>query len=442
MLYLISLDGRGVVLEPILQVALDFVDLERAIEICKEAVEGGVDWIEVGTPLIKSEGLNAVRAIREHFPNHKIIADMKTIDAGRTEVECAAKAGANIIDVLGASSDATIAECVDAANNYGAEIIVDLIEVKNPVERAVAAEKAGANYIAVHTAIDVQMTGGDPFDILEKVSKAVSVPVACAGGINSETASKAVQRGASIVIVGGAIIKSADARKAAAEIKQAMLSGVPIETVLYKRVTESNIREALALVSTPNISDAMHRSGELEGLMPIMEGLKMVGPVVTVRTYPGDWAKPVEAIDIAKEGEVLVIDAGGKGPAMWGELATHSAVQKKLSGVVIDGAVRDTPEIKKLKFPVWARLVTPTAGEPKGFGEINVPIKIGDVRIQPGDWAVGDDDGVVIIPKAKAAEFANRAMDVLEKENRLRGEITRGSTLSQVAYLEKWEKKK
>lgn len=429
-------------MEPILQVALDFVDLERAIEVCKEALEGGADWIEVGTPLIKSEGLNAVRAFREQFPNHKIIADMKTIDAGRTEVECAAKAGANIIDVLGASSDATIAECVDAANNYGAEIVVDLIEVKNPVERAIAAEKAGANYIAVHTAIDVQMTGGDPFDVLEKVSKAVSIPVACAGGINSETAARAVSRGASIVIVGGAIIKSADAKKAAEEIKRSMLSGVPAETVLYKRVTESNIREALALVSTPNISDAMHRSGELEGLMPVMEGLKMVGPVVTVRTYPGDWAKPVEAIDIAKEGEVLVIDAGGKGPAMWGELATHSAVQKKLSGVVIDGAVRDTPEIKKLKFPVWARLIMPTAGEPKGFGEINVPIKIGDVRIHPGDWAVGDDDGVVIIPKAKAAEFANRAMDVLEKENRLRGEIARGSTLSQVAYLEKWEKKK
>src|SRR5450756_3239739 len=74
--------------------------------------------------------------------------------------------------------------------------------------------------------------------------------------------------------------------------------------------------------------------------------------------------------------------------------------------------------------------------------EINVPIKIAGVRIHPGDWAVGDDDGVIIIPKARAAEFANRAMDVLEKENRLRGEILRGSTLSQVAYLEKWEKRK
>ncbi|PKQ27584.1 MAG: bifunctional hexulose-6-phosphate synthase/ribonuclease regulator [Candidatus Anoxymicrobium japonicum] len=428
--------------KPVLQVALDFVDLERAIEVAREAIEGGVNWIEIGTPLIKSEGLNAVRAMRRAFPNHKIIADMKTIDAGRTEVETAAKAGANIIDVLGASSDATIAECVEAARNYGAEIVVDMIEVADPVERARAAEAAGANYIAVHTAIDVQMVGGDPFEVLEKVAGAVDIPVACAGGVNSETAARAIEHGARIVIVGGAIIKSADAKAAAAEIKNAMLTGVAGETTLYKRVDDAGIREALMRVSCANISDAMHRTGDLAGLRPVTHGVKIAGPVVTVRTYPGDWAKPVEAIDVAGEGDVIVIDAGGRGPAMWGELATHSAIGRKIAGVVADGAVRDTPEIRELRFGVWTRLITPTAGEPKGFGEINAPIKIAGVRIHPGDWAVGDDDGVVIIPKARAVEFANRAMDVLEKENRLRGEIQSGSTLSQVAYLEKWEKKK
>jgi len=425
-----------------LQVALDFVDLERAIEVCREAVDGGVDWIEVGTPLIKSEGLNAVREIRRAFPDKKIIADMKTMDAGRAEVEIAAKAGADIIDVLGASSDATIKECVEAAHNYGAEIVVDMIEVADPVTRAVAAEQAGANYVAVHTAIDVQMTGGDPFETLQRVASAVSIPVACAGGVNSETAPLALSHGASIVIVGGAIIKSKDAKAAAQEIKDAMTTGIPKSTTLYKRVDETNIRDVLMLVSTANISDAMHRTGDLEGLRPVKPGLKMAGPVVTVRTYPGDWAKPVEAIDIAGEGDVILIDAGGKGPAMWGELATHSAIQRKIAGMVADGAVRDTPEIIELDFPVWTRIVMPTAGEPKGFGEINVPIKVGGVRVHPGDWAVGDDDGVIILPKARAAEFANRAMNVLEGENRLRAEIHGGKTLSQVAYLEKWEKKK
>lgn len=426
--------------KPVLQVALDFVDVERAIKVAREAVEGGVDWIEVGTPLIKSEGLNAVRKMRQAFPNRKIIADMKTMDAGRTEVESAAKAGANIIDVLGASSDATIKECVEAARNYGAEIVVDMIEVADPVARAKAAEAAGANYIAVHTAIDVQMRGGDPFDVLKEVSSAVSIPVACAGGVNSETVPRAIANGASIVIVGGAIIKSADARKAAAEIKQAMETGVSKATTLFKRVDDTNVRDALGQVSTANVSDAMHRALPLQGIMPIIPGSKIVGPALTVRTAPGDWAKPVEAIDLAQPGDIIVIDAGGVAPAMWGELATESALVKKVAGLVVEGAVRDTPEILKLGFPVWTRLSVPNAAEAKGFGEINVPIMITGTEIYPGDWIIADNDGVMVLPKASAAEIANRAMGVLESENRMRAEIRAGSTLARVGYLSKWEK--
>jgi len=167
----------------------------------------------------------------------------------------------------------------------------------------------------------------------------------------------------------------------------------------------------------------------------------MVGRALTVRTYPGDWAKPVEAIDIAERGDVIVIDAGGVRPAVWGELATHSAIQKGLAGTVIDGALRDTYDICKLKFPAFSRLIAPNAGEPKGFGEIGVPITVGNQQVETGDWILGDDDGIVVLPKAKAAEYANRGMDVLERENRIREEIKEGSTLSKVTELLRWEKK-
>ena len=427
-------------MSPTLQLALDFLDLPRAIAVADEALRGGVDWLEVGTPLIKSEGLEAVRELKRRWPERVVVADLKTIDAGRFEMESAAKAGARIAGVLGAASDATIAECIEVARNYGLEILVDMIEVDDPVQRAREAEAMGADYVGIHTAIDQQMRGETPFKTLAQVKEAVTIPVSVAGGINSETAAGAAQAGADIIVVGGAIIKSVDAERAAREIREAIDTQTAFKTTLYKRASAETIRPALETVSTANISDAMHRKGDLPGINPVYPGIRMVGPVVSVRTYPGDWAKPVEAIDTAREGDVLVIDAGGAGPAVWGELATHSALERRLAGVVVFGAVRDSPEIRKLGFPVFSSLVTPTAGEPKGFGEHNVPVNIAGNKIYPGDWIVGDDDGLVVIPQATAAEVANRAMDVLERENRLRREIQDGSTLSEVAYLQKWEK--
>lgn len=428
-------------MKPVLQLALDFVDLRRAIKNAEAAMAGGADWLEAGTPLIKSEGLEAVRELRRLFPRATIVADMKIMDAGRLEVETAAKAGANVVDVLGAASDATVRECIQAAKNYGARIVVDLIAVKDPISRAKEVEGLGADYVTVHCSIDEQMEGKDPFETLRGVAQSVSVPVGVAGGINSETAPQALEAGASIVIVGGAITKAVDPREAAGTIKGAMATMVAVPTQLFRRGSEAQIREILQQISSANLSDALHRAGVMQGIRPLFQGIRLVGRTVTVRTYPGDWAKPVEAIDVAQEGDVIVVDAGGLGPAIWGELATHSAMQKGLAGVVIDGAIRDTCDIRQMRFPAFTRLIMPNAGEPKGFGEIGVPVTVGNRRVETGDWILGDDDGVVALPKSMAAEYANRGMDVLERENRIREEIKTGSTLSQVTELLRWEKK-
>jgi 3-hexulose-6-phosphate synthase/6-phospho-3-hexuloisomerase len=427
-------------MKPILQLALDFVDLERALKNAQAGVTGGADWLEAGTPLIKSEGLQAIRKLRGLFPSATIVGDMKVMDAGRTEVESAAKAGANIVDVLGAASDATIRECIEAGRNYGAKIVVDMIAVEDPVSRAKAVEEMGADFVTIHCAIDEQMEGKDPFETLRKVAETVTIPVGVAGGINSETAARAVEAGASIVIVGGAITKALEPEEATREIRRGIDTGESISTTLFKRKGEDEIREVLELVSAANLSDALHRGGVLQGIRPLARGLRMVGRAITVRTYPGDWSKPVQAIDHAEPGDVIVIDAGGVGPALWGELATHSAIQRQVAGVVIDGALRDSDDIAALKFPAFSKLVMPNAGEPKGFGEIGVPVIVGNQRVESGDWLLGDGDGVVVLPRAIAVEYANRAMDVLEKENRIREEIKEGSTLSKVTELLRWEK--
>jgi len=427
-------------MEPILHVALDFMHLKRAVQAAKEAVKGGADWIEAGTPLIKSEGMESVRALKRAFPSKTIVADLKTMDTGALEVEIAAKAGADVITIMGVTDDATILEAVKAARRYGAKIMVDLMRVEDKPKRAVELEKLGVDYLNLHVSIDEQMIARTPLEELKAVAKASRLPVAVAGGLNSETVAQAVKAGATILIVGGAIIKAPDVAKATRTIKKAILERKAIPTGLYKKYTEADILEAFRKVSTPNLADAMQKRGVMRGIVPrITHGMKLVGRALTVKTADGDWAKPVEAIDRAREGDVIVVDAGGGPTAVWGELAANSCIVKGVAGIVIDGAVRDLDAIVDLMFPCFSRHVAPHAGEPKGHGEIGGEIECGGQTVHTGDWIVGDESGIVVVPRDQAVEMANRALDVLERENRIREEIKRGGTLSSVLELEKWE---
>ncbi len=428
-------------MKPVLQVALDFMNLPRAMKVAEAAVKGGADWIEAGTPLIKSEGLEAVRSLKKAFPNHIIVADLKTMDVGGLETEMAGKAGADVVTVLGVADNGTIEEAIRAGKKYGSRIMVDLLGVEDKVRRAKELESMGVDYLCIHVGIDQQMKGRDPFEELKAITDEVSIPVAVAGGINSESAPRAVENGASIIIVGGAIIKSEDPKKATEIIKKAIEEGKGIKTELYRKYREDEVRKAFELVSTPNISDAMHRKGAMHGIIPrINRGRKMIGRAVTVRTMNGDWAKPVEAIEKAEKGDVIVIDAGGGEDAIWGELASWSCKIKGISGVVIDGAARDIDAIKDMDFPVFSRHISSNAGEPKGYGEIGVEIVCGGQTVREGDWIIGDESGVVVVPRERAVEIANRALDVKEHEDRIRAEIKEGKTLSEVMELDRWEK--
>jgi 3-hexulose-6-phosphate synthase/6-phospho-3-hexuloisomerase len=340
-----------------LQLALDLLDLERALRIAAEAVPHGVDWIEAGTPLIKSEGLNAVRALRKKFPGKRIVADMKTADAGRIEMEAAAKAGADYAIVLATASESTIRECVEVGRNYGLGIGVDLLGAADPERLVQAMAEWGIAFVSVHCPIDVQMRGGDPFDLLARLAKATPIPLAAAGGLNSETASRAAAAGASIVVVGGAITKAECPGRATADIRKALDTGAAVKTELFRRAGPEGVREVLLRVSTANLSDAAHHRPCIADLRQITPGARLIGPALTVRTAPGDFAKPVEAIDRAEAGQVIAIDAGGAPPAVWGELATESAMQKKVAGIVIDGAIRDTDEIRRLGLCAATRAI-------------------------------------------------------------------------------------
>ena len=418
--------------------ALDLLELDRSIQIAKEAVSGGADWIEAGTPLIKSEGMDSVREMKKALPGTKIVADMKTVDTGAMEVEMAAKAGADIVAMLASSDNSTVEDALRAARKYGVQIMMDLLTVPDPVKRSRELDQLGVDYICVHVGIDQQMTGRDTVDFLKQIVTEVKTPVAAAGGIDAVTGAEAIANGAAIVIVGGSIVRSANVTASAQKIRDA-IDHVTV-SISPQKSLEEELVSILRIVSTPNISDAMHRKGAMRDIHPINLGTKIVGRAVTVQTFAGDWAKPVEAIDLAGPGNVLVIYNGSNNIAPWGGLATLSCKNRGIEGVVVDGAVRDVDEIRALNYPIFSSGITPNAGDPKGMGEINAEITCGGQLVRPGDYIVGDDSGVVVIPKERAYEIARRAKEVEKMESRLYEEIRRGKTLSQVANLKKWEK--
>src|SRR3989440_3598318 len=300
-------------MEPVLQVALDHMHLKRALLAAKEAVEGGADWLEAGTPLVKSEGMEVVRQLKKSFPGKTIVADLKTMDTGAFEVEIAAKAGADVITVMGVRDDATILEAVRAARRYGSKIMVDLMRVTDKPARAKELEKLGVDYLNMHVSIDEQMIAHTPLQELKAVAAATSIPVAVAGGLNSETVGQALKAGASIVIVGGAIIKAEDVAEATRTIKKAILQRKSIPTGLYKKYTEADVGDAFRKVSTPNLADAMQKRGVMTGLVPrIRHGTKLVGVAVAVKTGGGGWGEAGGARDSAepRDGRVFAVEGG------------------------------------------------------------------------------------------------------------------------------------
>ena len=428
------------VMRPILQVALDLMHLKRAVEICRESLEGGADWVEAGTPLIKSEGVEALRELKRQFPDRTLVADLKTMDVGGFEVEIAAKAGADIVTVMGLADDGTISESVLVGRKFGTRIMVDLMNVQDKVARAREVMEMGADSVCLHVAIDEQMKGGSPPGETIRAISCLGIPVAVAGGITASSVPGMLEAGAMIIIVGGGITKAEDVSLATRKVKEAMESGISSDSDLSRKYGQEELFEAFVRVSTPNIADAQHKMGVMRGIIPrVNHGTKMVGRAITVQTSKGDWAKPVEAIDRAQKGDVIVVDAGGGEIAVWGELASWSCKLKGISGIVIDGAARDIDTILDIDFPCFSRNISPDAGEPKGFGGIGLEIVCGGQLVRTVDWVVGDESGVIVVKQEHAVEVANRAVDVTEREGRIREEIKRGRTLAGVQELEKWE---
>ncbi len=178
---------------------------------------------------------------------------------------------------------------------------------------------------------------------------------------------------------------------------------------------------ALGRFETPAISDLMNRLYTVETEIRCLTAptaARVAGPACTVKVFPGDNLMVHKALDVARPGDVLVIDASSTGlNAVVGDIIATKARHRGIVGFVIDGLVRDIAGIVDLgDMPVFARGVTPIGPLHRGPGEINYPVSIGGIVVQPGDFVIGDANGVVVVPEASATDLLDRLQRQREGE--------------------------
>lgn len=204
-----------------LQVAMDVLTTADALALAGKVAEH-VDIIELGTPLIKAEGLRAVTAIKEAHPDKIVFADLKTMDAGELEADIAFAAGADLVTVLGTAGDSTIAGAVTAAKAHGKGIVVDLIGVADKAARAREVTALGAEFVEMHAGLDEQAEEGFTFQTLLTDGAASGVAFSVAGGVSVSTIEAVQRSGASVAVAGGAIYGAPDPAAAAAALRAAI----------------------------------------------------------------------------------------------------------------------------------------------------------------------------------------------------------------------------
>lgn len=394
-------------MKPKLSVSLEFLHLENALFCAEQSVSAGVEILEIGSTLLKSTGLTSIKVLRERFPNVTLVADMKVQNNIASEIKAIVDAGANSITISGSASPDVWKESIDIASEYNVEIILDFRDIVQPQEYITENIPEKINIVM----FSLKQNGNIAFSLLQKATSSLTIPVAVRDVQEEDDIAEAISLGASIISVSFCDAKEKNIQEAVKKIQKILSDTKKTFPEDPVSLHEEQLFELLDQVAPSDFCEVIESPCFLDEIFPIQKYTKIIGKVATLKTWPGSELAVLEFLLTLQPKTILVIDAGGRGAAVWGQMATEIAIKKGLTAVVINGSIKEVNKIREKSFPCYTTSMSSKMEKKQSMAiDEHCTLKIGEVFISSGDWLIGNDTGIVCISQNNVFLNANKAL--------------------------------
>lgn len=415
-----------------LQVIVNFLHLENALFCAEQAVLGGADALEIGNTLIKNAGLHCLRICRDKFPDTPIIADLKLLVARTAEIQKTAEAGVRAVTVYGAILLPEWEKCVQLVHAAGMQAFLDFRDMAPSLIR----QQLSLLPLADMVLLDLQ-AGDDMAYLLQEIAYRHGKPLAVSGARPADNLGELFSLGAERVVCEYREGETQDVRTAVQGLRQnlAQIQPAAAASVSPHVYSEEQLLQKLSLTSPAHVGAVcQERPVFLERVFPLLRFTKVFGRAATIKVWGG--IKPV--LDFLLEipsGSIVVVDGSGDASPIWNGLATVLASKRSLAGAVVYGTVTEIQHVRAKNFPCYAAALTALPVRTNDMCQKNVPLQLGSVTVNPDDWLIGDDSGLVCIPAAQVFTITQRAVQLSQQQEQILREIEATSDWERVKQL-------
>lgn len=407
-----------------LYIGLDFLHLENALFYAEQCIAGGIEYLEIGSLLLKNTGFNSVRIFKERFPSIKMVCDLKIIQPQSLEIESIARAQVFAVTISGAISEKNFQSCLSMIKQNSLKAYLDfrgcaLSVIQNAMPLISQADAIIVDFIPRSHAI------------FQQIASMTDTPLFIHSFSLEENDIKNISNLASTLVVSIEEGTGLSAKETISKLKSTLSKTETQAEISQKEYNEETLRDKIRQISTVHICEVYRKPVFLEKVYPLHRFTKIVGRAYTLRVWPGEQKQVVKYLLEIPEKSILVVDAGGfQGNAVWSYLATEIAIKRKISGAVVYGSVSDVPHLRQKGFPCYASYLTAIPGQEEGTFSCNIPLTLGNVSINPGDWMIGDDNGIVCIPALQAFSIVDNAFELARSREPILEELAAIETLT------------